>query len=116
MNEQSKMVAVCGLICSGCDMLLASEDSELAQKIADWFRREKNEDVNPEDIHCSGCKEDRDKHWSPDCSILRCCVDKSGLEFCYQCEEFPCEKLEQWATEDERYGEALNRLKEMKTR
>ena len=32
-------------------------------------------------------------HWSPDCWILECCVDKKKLEFCYECEDFPCDKL-----------------------
>ncbi|MCK4225075.1 MAG: hypothetical protein KAX39_07830 [candidate division Zixibacteria bacterium] len=36
------------------------------------------------------------------------------MEFCYECNEFPCEKLVQWSKGCKGYGEALNRLKGMK--
>ena len=111
--EKSQMIAVCGLNCSGCDIFRASDNPEIAQRIVNWFKEEKHMDVKIEDIHCLGCREDRTKHWSPDCWILRCCVDKKGLEFCYQCKDFPCEKLSEWAKENEKYKKALNQLKEM---
>lgn len=114
MSTKNQMIAVCGLICEGCDIVKATNDPKIAQRIVDWFKKERNEDVKLEDIHCLGCKGDRTKHWSPDCWILECCVDKKGLEFCHECEEFPCEKLIQWSKTDNRYGEALNRLKKMK--
>ena len=114
MNKENQMIAACGIECQKCDILQATNDSKAAQKIADWFKKERNEDVKLEDIHCSGCKSDRAKHWSPDCWILKCCVDDKGLEFCCKCNEFPCEKLVDWSKTDKGYGAALNRLKEMK--
>ena len=114
MKKENKMIAVCGLICSRCDILEATNDKKIAQAIADWFKKEKNIEVKIEDIHCSGCKGSRAKHWSPDCWILKCCVDTKGLDFCYQCEDFPCEKLENWSKESKEYKEALEQLKGMK--
>jgi len=111
--EKNQRIAVCGLNCSECDIFRASDNPEIAQRIVNWFKEERHIDVKIEDIHCLGCREDRTKHWSPDCWILRCCVDEKGLEFCYQCEDFPCEKLSEWAKENKKYEEALNRLKEM---
>lgn len=64
------MIAVCGLECHKCDIFQATNDLKVAQKIADWFKKERNEDVKLEDIRCLGCKEDRTKHWSPDCPNL----------------------------------------------
>jgi putative nucleotidyltransferase with HDIG domain len=69
--------------------------------------------VSAEDIRCKGCKGDRDRHWSPDCWILTCCVDERGLEFCNQCEVFPCTRLAEWASTSPRYTAALERLKRM---
>lgn len=112
--EGNRMVAVCGLNCKECDIFQASKNREIAQKIVEWFKKERDTDVKIEDIRCLGCKGDRAKRWSPDCWILKCCVDEKGLEFCCQCEDFPCEKLEDWAEGSKRYGEALNRLKEMR--
>ncbi len=108
------MIAVCGLDCLNCDMREATSNPGLQQKIAAWFKKELNKDINPDDIHCMGCKGDRNVHWSADCWILRCCVDKKGLEFCYQCVEFPCDRLEEWAKGSTRYGQALKKLKQMK--
>ncbi len=107
------MIAVCGLVCDKCDILQATNDPKMAQEIAGWFKKERNEDVKLEDIRCLGCKGDRAKHWSPDCWILQCCVDQKGLEYCYQCGEFPCRKLIQWSKSSERYKEALDRLRAM---
>ena len=113
MTVENKMIAVCGLICNGCDILEATNDKKIAHEIADWFKKEKHIEVKIEDIHCDGCKGDRKKHWSADCWILQCCVDKKGLDFCFQCEDFPCKKLENWSKESKEYKEALERLKEM---
>lgn len=116
VGTDQEMIAACGLICHGCDMMEATTNPTLAQKIADWFKRELNEDVKAEQIHCAGCSGDREVHWSPDCWILLCCVDQKGLDHCYQCGEFPCDRLEEWAGENDRYGEALERLRTMQPR
>ena len=113
MSRENQMIAVCGLVCDKCDIFQATNDPKMAQEIAGWFKKERNEDVKLEDIRCLGCKGNRAKHWSPDCWILQCCVDQKGLEYCYQCGEFPCERLSQWSKGSKRYGEALDRLRTM---
>lgn len=113
MNKDNQMVAVCGLDCGECDIHQASNNPEIARQIVDWFKKERDIEVKLEDIRCLGCRGDRTKHWSPDCWILKCCVDEKGLEFCSQCDDFPCEKLIEWAKGSEKYGDALNRLKGM---
>lgn len=114
MNKENQMIAVCGIDCNMCDIHEAPDNPKVAQEIVDWFKKERNEDVKIEDLHCSGCKGDRTNHWSADCWILQCCVDKKDLEFCYDCDEFPCEKLVDWSKGCEGYGVALERLKKMK--
>jgi hypothetical protein len=115
MNKEKEMIAVCGLECHKCDILEATNDPKTAQDIVDWFRKERNEDVKLEDIHCSGCRGDRGKHWSADCWILQCCQDKKGLQFCHQCDEFACDKLVEWSRGSRRYADALSRLTRVKT-
>lgn len=39
--------------------------------------------------HCPGCGEG-----SQSCKLARCSLDHGGLEYCYQCGEYPCEKYE----------------------
>ncbi|PIP13881.1 MAG: hypothetical protein COT45_01030 [bacterium (Candidatus Stahlbacteria) CG08_land_8_20_14_0_20_40_26] len=114
MAKGNQMIAVCGLDCNGCDILQAPNNPEIAQQIVDWFKKERDTEVKIKDIRCSGCKGDRTKHWSPDCWIFKCCVDKKRLEFCCECVDFPCEKFNEWAKGSKKYGEALNRLKGMR--
>ncbi len=114
MGEANQMMAACGIECFKCDMFQASTDPKIAQHIVDWFKKERNEEVKPENIHCLGCRGERTKHWSPDCWILKCCVDDKGLKFCNECHEFPCTELVDWSKTNKGYEAALHRLKEMK--
>jgi len=41
---------------------------------------------------CRGCRFGGGWSWWPDCPV-RDCVTQKGLDFCYQCSEFPCIKL-----------------------
>ena len=42
---------------------------------------------------CRGCRRGGGWSWSPDC-LVRDCVTEKGVDFCYQCEEFPCDGLQ----------------------
>jgi len=108
------MLAPCGIDCSACDIRRAKSEPELLKNILDWFKNERKLDLKPEQITCDGCLGDRSKHWSADCSILKCSVDDHGLDSCSDCAEFPCERLEKWAERDARYAEAFGRLQEMR--
>lgn len=107
-----EMIAVCGLDCGVCDIRQAAGDPGLARGIVDWFRESRGEEVAIEQIRCAGCRGDRAQHWSADCWILECCVDQKGLAFCCECGDFPCGRLTEWAAGSERYGAALERLRE----
>jgi hypothetical protein len=65
-------------------------------------------------MYCSGCRGDRSVQWSPDCWILKCCVDEKGLDFCYEYDVFPCEQLIEWSMENVQYTQALERLQRMR--
>ncbi len=119
--DERQFVAVCGLDCATCDIRLLPTDAAAAGRVIGWFRNqgwlEENEGM-PEVIercmYCKGCRGDRAVHWSADCEILRCCVDEKGLEFCYECDEFVCNRLGEWAQRGSKYAEGVERLKRMK--
>lgn len=113
MNRVDSMIAPCGLDCSKCDIFTAQGDPETMRRIIGWFEAKRNMKLREEDIKCGGCPGDRAKHWSPDCWILKCTVDGRGLRHCSECKEFPCAKLEEWATDNAGYRQALERLKRM---
>jgi len=114
------MTACCGLDCESCEIRQLPFDQESARVVVDWFHRQgwlKPEEGAAEALerrmYCLGCREDRTLHWSADCWILQCCVDEHGLQHCSACAAFPCQRLEEWAKQNDSYGEALERLKGM---
>ena len=48
---------------------------------------------------CPGCAGEGFSDVHPPCGILSCCQRK-GLEYCYECEEFPCKKYDSWGDSD----------------
>ena len=81
-------VSVCGLNCAKCKLL------------------EKGD--------CAGCRGPLDKHWSPGCQFLPCAQDK-GHRYCFECDDFPCDKLEAFASDGhEHHRLAVENLKAMK--
>lgn len=120
-DATNQMIAVCGLDCGNCDLRKVPSDPEAAQRVVAWFREmgwlnesEGVSEVMERSMYCKGCREDRSVHWSPDCWILQCCVDEKGLAFCYECGDFPCERLSEWAKESAKYAQALDRLQRIR--
>jgi hypothetical protein len=115
---ESVMMAACGLDCGSCEIRLAPVDPAAAKAVVDWFRQqgwlagdEGMAQVIERRMYCTGCLGDRDTHWSADCWILDCCVDQRGLSNCSECEAFACDRLVEWAGQNEGYGAAPGRLR-----
>lgn len=85
-----KKIAPCGLFCAGCRVYKSSDDPKMKKKIASDLN------VNVEDVHCEGCRtENGDTPISPideKCPTYQC-VKEKGLDFCHECEDFPCSRL-----------------------
>ena len=43
---------------------------------------------------CKGCRFGGGWSWWPDCPVRDCCIEKN-VDFCYQCNDFPCKKLKE---------------------
>ncbi len=87
---EKELVSACGLHCGICPIYLATKDRALAEKIAS------DRNLKPEYIHCMGCRAEKGVipiMGPPICQTYDCCVNKKKLDFCYQCDEFPCLKL-----------------------
>ncbi len=70
----------CGILCSECE-----------------FRESKG---------CEGCVTMQMPFWGEECPIKTCCETK-GLEFCGQCEFFPCDILFQYSFDAEHGDQGL---------
>jgi hypothetical protein len=98
-NSEKWLISVCGLNCAVCDMRQAYlGNTELRDEIVEWFKKERNEVVKPEQIKCEGCRGSIELHWSPDCKMMLC-AKKKGLQYCFQCKDFPCTILNKFSSD-----------------
>ena len=88
------LTAPCGLDCFNCSMYLARNDKGLRSKIA------QNLGISESDAWCKGCRDHGGRipalGMTRPCSVYRCITQK-GLDFCYECDEFPCDHLHPYA-------------------
>ena len=117
MSSEEWVISVCGLNCAKCDIYQASHGNEiLRDEIIEWFKKERNETVKPDQIKCAGCRGPIDRHWSPDCKMMLCARDR-GLQFCFECEDFPCTYVNEFRSDGishhERTIENLEKMKEI---
>jgi hypothetical protein len=108
-------ISICGLNCARCDMYQAGHgDEKLRDEIVEWFRKERDEAVRPEQIRCEGCRGPLHAHWSSDCTMMSCAKQR-GLEYCFQCADFPCEMLIDFASDGvSHHKRTVENMKKMK--
>lgn len=121
MNEDGR--AVCGLLCGDCPIYRSTFDTNAADLLLGWFkemnvvgRNDGVEELMACGPYCKGCLGPRSTHWSPECSLLNCCVDQKGLTSCHLCDEFPCSDLKHWSAQDDKYADAYAYLQDMHSR
>lgn len=100
MNES---LAYCGLLCNGCPIFLATKEVNTTLKarmksvIAQMSKELYGLDQKPEDItDCDGCWSANDRLF-PGClkCQIRICAREKDLENCGNCQEYPCNKLDE---------------------
>ena len=56
-NSDKWVISICGLNCVKCDIYVACHGDEKGKKrISDWFKKERNQILKPEDVRCDGCR------------------------------------------------------------
>jgi hypothetical protein len=75
----------CGLYCGACAVLAANRSGSVKEAAESW-------DMNPEDLHCYGCKTQANAVFCTTCDI-KACAENNAVDFCFQCSEYPCTRL-----------------------
>lgn len=97
MNDENKLqlVAPCGYCCQSCPIYKYGECSN--EVVIDNMRKRLEsvgmsvDDEVPK--ICPGCRPKQgDLLGQGICATYDCCVNKKRLNFCYECEDFPCLK------------------------
>jgi len=109
------LISICGLNCAQCDICQAGHGNEkLRDEILEWFKKERNKTIKPEQIRCNGCTGQLEVHWSPDCKMLLCAREKK-VRHCFQCREFPCITLKEFSSDGiSHHKRTVENLKKMK--
>jgi hypothetical protein len=97
--DKRKLTAPCGLDCFNCEIY----ESNLTKDLADFIHKKMG--IPIKDIPCKGCRQQDGKHYHlpPEgCATLDCAKEK-GVEFCCDCQEFPCSFLAPLADGAERF-------------
>jgi len=88
------MTSPCGLPCSHCSAHLARENPEIREKLAAALG------IPPHRVRCEGCRPQKGKIalLNPDktCQLFRC-AEAKGIDFCHECDDFPCERFQPYA-------------------
>lgn len=101
-NEENVLVSPCGGSCGHCLLYLAKNDPALAELMVSWgYNRDK--------LCCQGCRPTGGKSTCANCTretlftdlpaagstcATYACSVEHGVDFCYECPEFPCVKLQ----------------------
>lgn len=88
-----KLAAVCGLYCEACTLYIATmEDPQRLRFLAERFQ------ISEEEARCCGCRSDKRGPYCKICKMLACSAER-GIDFCVQCEDYPCEELRKFQSE-----------------
>jgi Protein of unknown function (DUF3795) len=94
-----KMIAFCGLNCTGCDAFPANrsrmtlaEKKTAAEKWSQLYGHGRT--IKPEEMECDGCLSAGGKLWNRcrNCEVRKCGQEKK-VKNCAYCRDYPCEKL-----------------------
>ena len=92
--DYKQMTAPCGLDCFNCGIYLAGEDEVLRANMAKIFG------VPPEKVVCKGCRNENGTiasvNMKESCRVYKC-ISKKGIDFCFECADFPCDNLHPYA-------------------
>jgi len=94
------LTAPCGIDCFNCELLEGNITAEMQQFLAQHLKKD------PSTIRCQGCRVSGCLLNSGECATRKCAAAK-GVEFCHQCNEFPCRKLQPCLDGADRYPHNL---------
>lgn len=108
MEISPDFAAPCGLYCGVCAIFIAHRDNnqKLKEKLVSLYQGGTpgkgllpgSEDLTPDDIKCGGCLSDDTFFHCKQCEIRKCTKEK-GYTGCHQCDEFPCQNIDNFSME-----------------
>jgi hypothetical protein len=109
----SENIAYCGLDCGKCDAFMATqvEDLERMKQIAERWNRELGTEFTAQDTLCDGCWSQRISGWCQKICLIRPCAEERSVESCAHCDDYQCEKLEKFLSDEPAAKEYLDKTR-----
>jgi ribosomal protein L40E len=79
--------AYCGLYCGACEIINVESEQDKERVAKMWGSA-------PDQVNCSGCKTNTLFIHCGNCKI-RNCAQQKGVEFCFECDDYPCSIYEE---------------------
>ena len=87
--DKVRLTAPCGLDCFNCPVYEENITAEVKKQVSDVLN------ITEEETPCKGCRDEKGKckfAVTGKCATWEC-VQEKGVTYCYECKDFPCEKL-----------------------
>jgi len=81
--DYKKLTSPCGIDCFNCELYKDNITGELQKKIAAYKK------VSLGSVTCDGCRESGCYLLDGKCATKQC-IEEKGVEFCHECDQFPC--------------------------
>lgn len=97
MKNVKLLTAPCGLDCFNCELQENNVTDEMRKMVAPMLG------IPPAEVQCKGCREQRGERLGlPLCETYKCATGRD-VEFCFECGDFPCPKLQPASEGADRY-------------
>jgi hypothetical protein len=97
MVINANLLAPCGLYCGVCGVYYATRDKnkKFMERLLGVYQAKIPglEKITIKDLQCNGCLSDKTSIFCQACAI-KDCTGKNGYSGCHECDEFPCEHIE----------------------
>jgi hypothetical protein len=94
LDEKKRLSAVCGLFCPSCTVFIGTkEDPQRLRAFAERYQ------MPIEAWKCEGCRSEKRSYYCENLCQMVTCAAKKGIEFCGECDEYPCDELKKFQAE-----------------
>jgi hypothetical protein len=106
VQELREQTAICGIDCFNCEFFRTNIDGFFASMPAERKAAFEARGMTLEKMRCLGCRKTGCTAIEGKCETLACAQERK-VEFCYECKDFPCQKLQPMADGAERFPHNL---------
>ena len=106
MDDLKLSTAVCGIDCFNCELYYTNIDNFFETMSEERKNAFVSLGFTKEKLLCKGCRTSGCTMIAERCETLEC-VKRKNIDFCFDCDEFPCSRLQPLAEGAERYPHNL---------